>query len=316
MSGALLYKQGDFIMKKIICLFMLLLAYNINVMAQSTADDLVYAAENGDVRKIGELLSKGADINARNSDGQTALIMAMLENHSDVVNFLISKDVDVNTKNGEGKTPLMVASSKGYTEIAKILIAKGAYINAKDSNGETALTMACISDKNVEIVKALIAAKADVNIRYQSRYATTPLIEASYWGATEIVKELIAGGANVNDGVYDNGNDFFPLSRASARGYVEIVKALIAAGANVNATVFSSRTIGGEEMDISNTVLTEAILRGRTEVVRILIAAGANVNEAYTIINMNTMKVSKFSPLELAKDKPEITNLLRAAGAR
>ncbi len=84
------------------------------------------------------------------------------------------------------------AASYGHTEIIKELIAAGADVNVKNNDGETALMSAAIGGRT-EVVKILIIAKADVNA--QDNKGETALIEAAYCGHTEVVKMLLRAGA-------------------------------------------------------------------------------------------------------------------------
>ena len=73
------------------------------------------------------LLAKGADINVRDSTtGATSLHWASLHNHKEVVQALLGKGADVNVKANNGDTALSLASSKGNKEIRKLLLKAGA----------------------------------------------------------------------------------------------------------------------------------------------------------------------------------------------
>ena len=87
---------------------------------------LLKAAQNGDISKVEKLLSKGAEINAKDIDGRTALILATEEGHTDVVKMLIYKGAEVNAKDKGGGTALMYAASKGYGDIVNMLLEKDA----------------------------------------------------------------------------------------------------------------------------------------------------------------------------------------------
>ena len=138
-------------------------------------------------------------------------------------------DVDyVDHREKENGTPLMRASRKGHLEIVKALIAAGANVNIQH-NGRTALIYA-IWLGHLKIVKVLIVAGADVN--HQDNVARTALIYASESGYLEIAKALIAAGANVN--IKDGMGDTALMRASESSGHLEIAKVLIESGADVN----------------------------------------------------------------------------------
>lgn len=137
----------------IVCIFLISTAF-----AETNVSDVniqfIQAANDGDLPAVQTFLSQGADVNAMDDNGKTALIAAAFKNHTEVVNFLLENGADVNAKNNSGKTALIVAAFKGYTDVVKLLLEKGADTNVKANNGDTALTVA---EKNghIEIVHLL-----------------------------------------------------------------------------------------------------------------------------------------------------------------
>ena len=90
--------------------------------------------------KISELMVYlGADINKRNSRGDTALLIAVRLNNLALVNQLINLGADFQKENQRGTTPLTLAIFNGYTEIARDLILSGAKIMTEaDKAGDSA----------------------------------------------------------------------------------------------------------------------------------------------------------------------------------
>ena len=85
----------------------------------------------------------GLYVNAKDSDGNTALIRASRDGQADVVERLLIEGADVNAKSKSGYTALMLASRRGRADIVKLLLEqKGIEVNAKDSDGDTALMRA------------------------------------------------------------------------------------------------------------------------------------------------------------------------------
>ena len=67
------------------------------------------------------LLDDGADVNAKDNNGWTALIQASMRGHIEIVRILLDAGADVNAKNIHGNTALQLASNKGHTDIVKLL---------------------------------------------------------------------------------------------------------------------------------------------------------------------------------------------------
>lgn len=74
---------------------------------------------NKDVVK--ELIRAGADVNAKNKNGDTALHFALVNGNTDVARFLIKKGADYNTANNKGKTPIEIAVENGYETVLELM---------------------------------------------------------------------------------------------------------------------------------------------------------------------------------------------------
>lgn len=97
------------------------------------------AAYKGHTDTVQLLITAGADINANKRGGGTALHSAALGNHKEVVQLLVAHGADVDAKNDYGDTALSIVAGWGHTEVAQLLVTKGADIEAKNCNGITAL---------------------------------------------------------------------------------------------------------------------------------------------------------------------------------
>jgi ankyrin repeat protein len=186
------------------------------------------AAERGEIKVVRELFAQGAQINWRDHRGRTPLLAAIQRNRIDVARFLIQEGADVNAKDLGQDTPFLVAGAEGRTEIMRAILTAGP--NLKDTNrfGGTALIPAAHRG-HVETVKLLLTTKIDKN--HVNNLGWTALMEAVVLGDggpahTEIVRLLVAAGANVN---IPDRDRITPLEHAKRRGYTEMVKILSAA---------------------------------------------------------------------------------------
>jgi len=127
----------------------------INHMSQEEKDKrLISVAENNNIKLVELLLQAGADINAKNNYGWTALMWASKYGYKDVVKLLIKAGADINAKTYSGWTALISASGNGHIDVVELLLQTGADVNAKDNYGWTALTRASQKGQR-DVVKLL-----------------------------------------------------------------------------------------------------------------------------------------------------------------
>jgi ankyrin repeat protein len=119
----------------------LLLSRGADVNQRNTRGEsaLLLAADAGDAELVRALLDKEADVNVSNKDGWTPLFFAANRGKADFVRALLDKGADINAKSVRGGTPLMVAARSGSAEAIELLIARGAEVQAKNAEGKTAL---------------------------------------------------------------------------------------------------------------------------------------------------------------------------------
>ncbi|MBR0169109.1 MAG: TIR domain-containing protein, partial [Synergistaceae bacterium] len=97
--------------------------------------DVVSLAKDGKLEELRKAINAGADVNAKNNKGATALIQAAMLGHTATAELLLKNGADINAKNKYGCTALMYAAFDGYPEIAEILITYGANKNLRDKYG-------------------------------------------------------------------------------------------------------------------------------------------------------------------------------------
>src|SRR6266404_9835886 len=111
---------------------------------------LIAAARENRTEMAEFLLSKGADVDARDDDGYTALFYAAYNFGSEdangatipMVKLFLVHGAKVNVIGKDGSTPLMWAAAKGEVDIIEMLMTAGADANTADANGKTALLRA------------------------------------------------------------------------------------------------------------------------------------------------------------------------------
>ncbi len=236
-----------------------------------SVDDFTAAAYNGNMATIKAYLAKGGDINAYDSDGDTALITASkAKKHSRAtVEFLLKNGADVNKASADGNSaPLYEAVIHDALSIPLLLIENGADVNwAKKDDGATSLLAAISRAGNgdkiyIDTALMLIGYGADVNKKGNDYY--NPLGMASFHGLTKIVRTLVEKGANIH------AKDFrgtTPLMDAALSNQTGIIIYLIGLGAKINA-----------QDNKGMTALMYAVSKGHVPAVKALLENGADAS--------------------------------------
>jgi ankyrin repeat protein len=254
------------------------------------------------VDAVKTLLDHGAAVDTRDpAFQQTALMMAVRDDHPDVVKLLIDRGAAVNIQTRTGATPswilpnsvpgfghgigivrgglpdrgsrflipgamtpLLYAARDGRVESAKILIAAGAEIEHADANSITPLLMAITND-HVDMARYLIERGA--NVKAVDWYGRTPL-----WAAVEL------RNMDVDSSTFENGVDRAPA--------LELIKLLLAKDVDVNARTREVPPIRRQMLRVTGdlswvdftgqTPFLRAALSADLEVMRLLLAHGAD----------------------------------------
>ena len=109
------------------------------------------AVTRGDVEGVREMLDAGADADARNRRGQTALMIAARHGHGAIVEALVSRGADLDVTAKFGLSALMLAVVAGHTAIASFLARAGADLSLRGSGapgfaGKTAYDLAVVGE--------------------------------------------------------------------------------------------------------------------------------------------------------------------------
>jgi hypothetical protein len=141
---------------------------------QSTGFMLLAAAtRNTEVLKAA--LDAGADINAANVEGYTALMFAAAYNSAGIVSFLIERGADISAVATKWNlNALHIACVYNpHPDVVEALIKGGLDIESKISAGDTPLVIAAANTSNLEVVQRLVELGADKNV-YSSENGRTP----------------------------------------------------------------------------------------------------------------------------------------------
>jgi ankyrin repeat protein len=143
----------------------LLTKNNLNTRDGASNTMLMVAAKNGYFELVKYLIEEGADINAINSVGQTALNLSVYFAQNEIANFLIQNGADVNkTDNKYILTPLMAAIRSNNLILGKVLLQKGANINTTDGINNFSPIMWATLYQNKDFVSLLLKYNPDLSI--------------------------------------------------------------------------------------------------------------------------------------------------------
>uniref|UniRef100_A0A673LCP4 Kinase D-interacting substrate of 220 kDa-like n=1 Tax=Sinocyclocheilus rhinocerous TaxID=307959 RepID=A0A673LCP4_9TELE len=230
-------------------------------MSSLTIQSLFSYVEEENLSAIKAHLDKYREVDTRNENCQTALMLASEQGSLEIVQELIRRGANVNLDDIDCWTALISAAKEGHTEVVKELLENNANVEHRDMGGWSALMWASYKGR-VEVARLLLEKGANPNITGQ--YGTTPLIWAARKGHYDCVMHLLENGANVDQ---EGANSMTALIVAVRGGFTEVVKELLKRNPNMNMT----------DKD-GNTALMIAAIEGYTEIVQDLLDAGTYVN--------------------------------------
>jgi len=248
---------------------------NVNSRDTKGKPILIIAVEKQNIDVVQLLLEHGANINASQRNGNTALISAAMGGlrNTDIVRLLLEKGADPNASQEDGTTALIYAAIGGSAEQVNLLLDKGANVNARKDDGWSALDFA-ISQSRREVAQLLLKRGAKTD---EVSNKVVPLVLAASGFDVGMVKLLLDNGANIN--AKDSKGNTALRNASGGNERIEIVKLLLERGADINATNNDGRT-----------ALLEAIELGNKSVVRLLLGKGAdpNVMDSYGATELRT----------------------------
>ena len=284
--------------------------------AYATDAPVADAAMNGEVETVRALLAGGAEVNAAQGDGMTALHWAAFHDHHTLAQLLLEAEADVAAATRVGAiTPLSMAASNGSAAMIEALVAARASVNMPTTTGATPL-MAAATSGSVEAVRLLLDHDAFVNAR-ETANGQTALMFAAWENRADVIRLLVERGAHtgltswvvsmIEPRLDDDGNPVPPrrprapgantvmggmtaLLFAARDGHLEAVRALVESGANID------QVAGGD----GSSLMVIAIANGHYTLAKYLLDVGADPNLAnidglaptYATINMRFAPVS------------------------
>ena len=242
-----------------------LLEHAADVNAESKREPAANYGTGGPAAKLPEGMQSG---------GLTPLILAIREGSLAPVKLLIENKADVNKTSGDGSSPLLVAVLNGRYDLATYLVGKGANVSLANRKGWTPLYLAIKhrtmetgtipnppnADQALDFIKLILDRGAEVNPRlafetevhvanhiiWLKEEGATPFFRAAYGGDAEVMKLLLAHGADPRISTKDRTT---PLMALTGVGYVlgvvqhrshaedmEALRLLLELGADVNAS--------------------------------------------------------------------------------
>ncbi len=222
---------------------------------------MVAAIKEDNATELSALLQNGADPNTTDRESGAPLIIIAIEHGAlKCLGTLMEHGADTNRAANDGTLPLHYAASAGNVEVIRLLLANKAQVKAR-ANGVSALIKA-IDAGHTDCVEALLQAGADANEQTSPGY--TPLYRAAEQGHTDCMRLLLRHGAAVNA----LSNRHTALFAAASAGLEEGVSLLLEAGADPDIC----------ETADNHTALFKATEKGHASCVTLLLQAGANPN--------------------------------------
>ena len=222
-------------------------ALAVQVAAVAQINDLCNAVSNDDAAAVQSAINAGADVNAWDVNAcsipfETPLGWVASTGAVNAARVLLDNGANVNIKDTNGETPLFRAMHSGsgpsHRGVVELLIVRGADIHAKDKYGATPLHRAALNESN-GIAEALLLNGARVNERDND--GGEPLHHAALVNAVTVAMLLINHGANVN--AKAGGETLLDIARE--KGFAEMETFLLARGGRPGSEIGGNGGGGG-----------------------------------------------------------------------
>lgn len=167
-------------------------------MTISPAASLIDAADRGDLTQVKREIGWGELVNDTDDAGRTALHIAAMRGHAEIIRYLASVRGDIHARDNEGKSPLMHAAEHAHPEAVETLLELGAMPSVRQKTSETALHLAVLCKSKfadpVPVIELL--AKHKYILDYRDALGHTALMMAAGLNRGKVVDALLELGAN------------------------------------------------------------------------------------------------------------------------
>ena len=252
--------------------------------------------EAGRLQEVENAIKAGANVNAKDQVGWTALMYAGAQNSNpDVITVLIKNGADVNAADQEEQTPLMhAAAGNSNPEVISTLLKAGANVNAKNKYGATALMQATANNGNPGVTLTLLKMGADPDIEIElddGKYKALDFAqENDALNNTEVLEMLTAATSSLPEAAKPVTDQPKAAIRLNDEAFIELcmtgtpqeVEDAIRAGSNVNA----------KNQHGATALIVAAGQNSNPEVITALINAGADVNARDEVLGFTALVVA------------------------
>ncbi|MEU5975878.1 ankyrin repeat domain-containing protein [Streptomyces sp. NPDC047315] len=187
---------------------------------------LLDAAKRGDATAARAAIDAGADVEARDQDLRTPLLLAALGDHVEVARALVAAGGDPNAQDARHDSAWLVTGVTGSVAMMRVLLPAGPDVTLRNRFGGVSVIPA--SERgHVAYVRAVVS-ETDIDVNHVNDLGWTALLEAVLLGDggaahQQVVKILLAAGARPD---LADADGVTPLQHAHRRGFAEIVALL------------------------------------------------------------------------------------------
>ncbi len=198
--------------------------------AQDQGARLLAAAAAGRLAEVQSLIAAKAPLEARDPQGNSALLLAVDRNHPEIVRALIAAGASINAQAANADTPWLLAGARGRTEMLEAMLPAGPDLSIRNRFGGNALIPAC-ERGHVETIRLLLS-RTKIDVDHVNNLGWTCLLEIVILGDggprhQEATRLVLAAGADPN--LADN-QGVTPLAHARSRAQTIVARLIEQAG--------------------------------------------------------------------------------------